>query len=157
LARVHDLLSQVSWEGASLAAVVKQTLAPHLAAGAGVERLTLDGPDVRLGPNAAVTLTMAFHELATNAAKYGALSATSGRVDVRWRGDSPDAARQIEIVWRESGGPPVTVPARRGFGSRFVERGLAREFDGSVNLEFARDGVCCRMLIPLSLKLRMAA
>ncbi len=157
LARVHDLLSQVSWEGASLAAVVRQTLAPHLVANNPVERLTLDGPDVRLGPNAAVTLTMAFHELATNAAKYGALSIEAGQVDVRWRADNLGAPSCVEIVWRESGGPPVVAPARRGFGSRFLERGLAREFDGDVELEFARDGVCCRMRMPLSVKLRMAA
>jgi PAS domain S-box-containing protein len=157
LARVHDLLSQVSWEGASLASVVHQTLAPHLADGDRIGRLTLGGPDIRLGPNAAVTLTMAFHELATNAAKYGALSAPAGQVDVQWRTDHPTAPGEVEIIWRESGGPPVAAPSRRGFGSRFVERGLAREFDGDVELDFLRDGVRCRMRIPLSVKMRMAA
>ncbi len=162
LARVHDLLSRVSWEGASLADVVQQTLAPHLAAGDRStpkrwERLVLGGPDIRLGPNAAITLTMAFHELATNAAKYGALSTETGQVEVVWRLDRPDAPRQVEIDWTESGGPPVVTPIRRGFGSRFVERGLAREFDGAVELEFAPGGVRCRMRMPLSLKLRMAA
>jgi PAS domain S-box-containing protein len=157
LARVHELLSQVSWEGASLGAVVGQTLAPHLAERERAERLDLGGPDIRLGPNAAVTLTMAFHELATNAAKYGALSVPAGRVEVQWRADQPAAPSKIEIIWRESGGPPVVAPSRRGFGSRFVERGLAREFDGAVQLEFAPEGVCCRMRIPLSVKMRMAA
>lgn len=157
LARVHDLLSRVSWEGASLEDVVQQTLAPYLAAGDHIGRVRLDGPDVRLGPNAAVTLTMAFHELATNAAKYGALSVDAGRVEVRWKADSPNAPSLVEINWRESGGPPVVMPSERGFGSRFVERGLAREFDGSVELQFASTGVRCRMRIPLSVKLRMAA
>jgi PAS domain S-box-containing protein len=157
LAGVHDLLSQVSWEGASLAAVVRETLAPHLGPGESAERLSLSGPDVRLGPNAAVTLTMAFHELATNAAKYGALSVGSGKVDVQWRANGASTPGEIEIQWRESGGPPVSVPVRRGFGTRFLERGMAREFDGIVVLDFAPDGVCCQMRMPLSVKLRMAA
>jgi two-component sensor histidine kinase len=100
---------------------------------------------------------MAFHELATNAAKYGALSVDSGRVEVHWRADLPETPSEIEIVWSERSGPPVVAPSRRGFGSRFVERGLAREFDGVVQLDFAPDGVCCRMRMPLSVKLRMAA
>lgn len=157
LARVHDLLSRVSWEGASLADVVSQTLAPHFVASNRGGRLSLDGPDVRLGPNAAVTLTMAFHELTTNAAKYGALSVDSGRVQVRWRADDLLSPRAIEITWREIGGPTVIPPARRGFGTRFIETGLAREFDGAVELEFNPEGVRCRMTIPLSLKFRMAA
>lgn len=156
LARVHDLLSQAAWEGASLADVVQRTLAPHIPA-TDVARLVIEGPDVRLGPNAAVTLAMAFHELATNAAKYGALSLDTGRVKVRWRADDPQAPHLIKLDWEESGGPPVAIPVRRGFGSRFIESGLAREFDGSVELDFAPGGVCCRMRIPLSVKLRMAA
>ena len=157
LARVHDLLSSIAWEGASLADVARQTLAPYLATGDDTRRLTLQGPEVKLGPNAAVTLTMAFHELATNAAKYGALSSHAGRVAVRWSADDPLSPTLLQIEWRETGGPPVVRPERRGFGSRFIERGLAREFDGQVDLDFAPEGVCCRMRMPLSHKLRMAA
>ncbi|QUD86085.1 HWE histidine kinase domain-containing protein [Phenylobacterium montanum] len=157
LARVHDLLSRISWEGASLADVVRQTLSPYVSASDQARVLNLEGPDVRLGPNAAVTLAMAFHELATNAAKYGALSAAKGRVTVRWSADDPRQPSLIEITWREAGGPPVVRPQRRGFGSRFIERGLAREFDGKVDLDFTPEGVCCRMRMPLSPKLRMAA
>jgi len=157
LSRVHDLLSHVSWVGASLADVVRQTLAPHLLSGERSSRLVLEGPDLALGPNAAVTLAMAFHELATNAAKYGAYSVETGRVEVRWQADDPKSPSLIEINWRELGGPRVEPPTRRGFGTRFVERGLAREFDGEVQLEFAPGGVRCQMRIPLSAKLRMAA
>ena len=156
LARVHDLLTKVAWEGASLAEVVSQTLAPHQAAGR-VGHFELNGPEVRLGPNAAITLTMAFHELATNAAKYGALSTANGHVHVTWRTDQDDDRTVVEITWREIGGPPVTAPTRRGFGSRFLERSLAREFDGQVILNFLPDGVSCRMILPLSIKLRLAA
>jgi two-component sensor histidine kinase len=157
LARIHDMLSSVSWKGAQLADVLQQTLAPHLAAEGYGDRIRLDGPFVHLGPNAAVTLTMAFHELATNAAKYGALSAAGGQVHVTWRADDPSAPRLIEIVWREVGGPEVVEPARRGFGTRFIERGVAREFDGTVDMAFGPTGLVCRLRIPLSLKLRMAA
>jgi PAS domain S-box-containing protein len=157
LASVHDLLSRVSWDGASLEDLIRQTQAPHLAAGDPTRRLTLDGPAVRLGPNAAITLAMAFHELATNAAKYGALSVEGGRVDVRWKVDDPSSPSMVEITWREVGGPPVVTPTRRGFGARFLERGLAREFDGAVKLDFSPGGVRCSIHIPLSVKLRMAA
>jgi two-component sensor histidine kinase len=157
LARIHDLLSSVSWKGAQLADVLQQTLAPHLATDGRGERIRLEGPPVQLGPNAAVTLTMAFHELATNAAKYGSLSVAGGQVQVRWASDDPQTPRQIDIEWREIGGPSVVEPARRGFGTRFIERGVAREFDGIVNLSFEPAGLICRLRIPLSLKFRMAA
>ncbi len=157
LARIHDLLSSVSWKGAPLADVLQQTLAPHIVTDGKGERLHLEGPNVQLGPNAAVTLTMAFHELATNAAKYGALSVEAGQVQVTWVSDDPVTPRFIDITWRETGGPTVAEPARRGFGSRFIERGVAREFDGVVTLDFLPTGVVCRLRIPLSLKLRMAA
>jgi len=157
LARVHDLLSSVSWRGAQLTDILQQTLAPHVAAEGQGERIRLEGPPVQLGPNAAVTLTMAFHELATNAAKYGALTAADGQVQVTWAADDPGAPRVIDIEWREIGGPAVTPPERRGFGTRFIERGVAREFDGTVYLSFEPTGLVCRMRIPLSLKLRMAA
>jgi two-component sensor histidine kinase len=78
-------------------------------------------------------------------------------VQVTWAADDPEAPRQIDIEWREIGGPPVAEPARRGFGTRFIERGVAREFDGLVNLSFEPTGLICRLRIPLSLKLRMAA
>jgi two-component sensor histidine kinase len=74
-------------------------------------------------------------------------------VEVRWRTDGP----VLEIIWRESGGPVVVAPERRSFGTRFLERGVAREFDGTVTLDFAPEGVCCKMRMPLSVKLRMAA
>lgn len=157
LARIHDLLSRVSWRGAQLEEILQQTVAPHVPEDGLGKRVSLDGPPVHLGPNAAVTLTMAFHELTTNAAKYGALSTASGRVEVTWRSDDPVEPRLIDILWREIGGPVVGEPQRRGFGTRFIERGVAHEFDGSAELEFAATGLACRLRIPLSLQLRLAA
>ncbi|MDQ0466762.1 PAS domain S-box-containing protein [Caulobacter ginsengisoli] len=156
LARAHDLLTEVAWEGASLTRVISRTLEPYVAQGQ-LDRISLTGPEVRLGPNAAVTLTMAFHELATNAGKYGSFSAVAGQVSVDWRVDSASSPPALEIDWREMGGPAVAPPSRRGFGSRFIEKGLAREFDGEVHLTFSPEGVCCRMRLPLSTKLRLAA
>jgi len=156
LAQAHDLLTEVAWEGASLNRVIGQTLAPYVAQGE-PDRISIAGPDVRLGPNAAVTLTMAFHELATNAGKYGSFSTADGQVDVKWRIDSSSDPTAVEIEWRELGGPKVEPPARRGFGSRFIETGLAREFDGEVRLVFGADGVCCHMRLPISTKLQLAA
>ena len=112
--------------------------------------MTYLGPDVRLGPNAAVTLNMAFHELATNAAKYGAFSTERGRIEVTWRIVRREAIDILDIVWTESGGPAVVPPQHRGFGSQFLQRALAREFDGEVDLQFTPSGLVCRMsLAPL--------
>jgi len=156
LSRAHDLLTEVAWEGALLKDVIARTLAPYMVDGHS-DRVHLSGPNVRLGPNAAVSLTMAFHELATNAAKYGALSVVGGRVQVDWSVDNPAEPAIVEIDWRESGGPPVSPPKRRGFGSRLVEKGLAREFDGQIELTFAREGLRCHMRLPLSRKMQLAA
>ena len=149
LARANDLLTGENWEGASLADVV---------AGASVAlggnepgRFTAEGPMVRLTPKAALSLSMALHELGTNAVKYGALSNDAGRVDVRWS-VAPERGRdRLRMEWRESGGPAVTPPARRGFGSRLVERGLAGEMGGTVQLLFEPSGVVCVIEAPVDL------
>ncbi|HET6969757.1 MAG TPA: HWE histidine kinase domain-containing protein [Phenylobacterium sp.] len=156
LSRAHDLLTEVAWEGASLKDVIGRTIAPYAADGQ-TDRLRLAGPNVRLNPNAAVSLAMAFHELATNAGKYGALSAAGGHVDIEWNVDSMTSPTVVEIDWRERGGPPVAPPTRRGFGSRLLETGLAREFDGKVELSFEPEGVRCHMRLPLSRKMQLAA
>ncbi|EJL34693.1 PAS domain S-box [Caulobacter sp. AP07] len=150
LARAHELLTEASWQGAALADVIDRTLKVHAPPGSGA-RVSLSGPAVRLGPNAAVTLNMAFHELATNAIKYGALSTPDGRVDVEWTAD----AGAITINWRESGGPKVAVPSRRGFGSRLIEQALAREMDGEARLVFLSEGLWCHLRLPLSAKLSL--
>jgi two-component sensor histidine kinase len=89
------------------------------------------------------------HELATNAAKYGALSAPGGKLAVTWAVNGAGEARRLKVHWREAGGPPVTPPSRRGFGSRLVERGITQELKGSVELDYAASGLRCLMEIPL--------
>ena len=107
---------------------------------------------MRLSPNAAVTLNMAFHELATNAAKYGALSTAEGRLEVCWTVDRTVEPPAVELFWNEHGGPPVAPPARRGFGTRLVEQGLARELDGEVELHYEPEGLQGKIRLPASHK-----
>lgn len=151
LARSHDMLSRSGWEGAPLRDVIERTLEPYTQDG-GAGRVSVNGAPVRLVPNAAVTLNLALHELATNAAKYGALSAPDGHVEVAWTlgRRARDNVPLVDIVWRERGGPPVRPPTRRGFGSRLLERALPREFGGEVTLDFAPEGVECCIRLPLA-------
>ena len=152
LARAHDLLTREGWRSAALAVVVRETLAPH---NGDVERVAVSGPEVRLVPGAAVALHMAFHELATNAAKHGALSAPDGRVEVRWSIARPpagaDAPPVLDIRWRERGGPPIGgPPARTGFGARLLERGLPQQLGGVARLRFSQGGIEFHLSVPLS-------
>ena len=156
LAGTHELLTEASWEGASLVDIVSRALAPHTT-GADGERVRIEGPSVMLGPTAAVTLHMALHELATNAAKFGALSSGNGRVEVSWRVVREGGSKAVEIDWRESGGPAVTQPLRRGFGSRLIEQGLARQLKADVRLDFSTEGVACHIRVALLNLSKLAA
>ena len=147
LSQTHNLLNQASWQSASLHDIVCAELAPHTHGDPG--RFSLAGQDVRLRPEAAVTLGMVFHELTTNAAKYGALSLPSGHVQVTWNVNTCAAERRIHLEWQEMHGPPVRVPRRKGFGSRLIERDLGRQLASEVRLEFLPEGVRCVMALPL--------
>jgi two-component sensor histidine kinase len=150
LAEAHNLLTDSNWEGASLRAMIERVLDPYQGAGGARYSFSGDGDnDIRVGPKAAVALVMALNELATNAAKYGALSRSGGRVNVAWllRGDA-DAPR-FELTWRESGGPPVKPPSREGFGTRLI-RGLSEDAAGAVSMDFARDGLIAVFELPLA-------
>jgi two-component sensor histidine kinase len=146
LSAQHDLLTMDNWEGASFEGVVRRALRPwreeeHA-------RFQVEGPAVHLDPKKALALGMAFHELATNAAKYGAFSNATGKVDVRWTLD-PDG-KQLRLRWEEKGGPPVAEPERRGFGLRLIEQGLAREISSPVKLEFHATGLICEWVMKLN-------
>ena len=147
LAKAHDVLTRENWEGASLRDIVEEALAAHRDARAA--RFAIAGPDVRLAPRAALAIAMALHELATNAAKYGALSNESGRVRLDWRVAAGGSGPALHLTWVEEGGPPVAPPARKGFGSRLIERGLAADLDGDVRLDFRAAGVVCTIEAPL--------
>ncbi len=141
LAEAHDLLTRENWEGAELHDVISRVAALH----GGPGRFDLSGPSIRLSPKSALSLSMALHELATNAIKYGALSTPEGRVRVSWALAPDPGAARLDLTWTESGGPPVAPPTRRGFGSRLIERGLAAELSGSAAIDFQPDGVVCRI------------
>ena len=147
LAKAHDVLTRENWEGAGLHDVLDESLAAHLTQ-AEQRRLWFDGPELKLLPRASLALSMAFHELATNAVKYGALSADEGRVDIAWSID--ETVGNFALDWVESGGPPVRAPQKRGFGSRLIERGLAQDLGGSVRLGFKPNGIVCAIRAPLT-------
>jgi PAS domain S-box-containing protein len=147
LSGAHNLLTEQSWQSASLREVVAQTLGRGCGADPG--RFEADGPDLALAPRTAVSIAMALHELCTNAMKYGALSSPEGRVSVRWRFGERDGEKRLLLEWEESGGPAVSAPSRRGFGTRMIERGLAAELAGTARIEFAPRGVICRVDAPL--------
>jgi PAS domain S-box-containing protein len=138
LSATHNLLTEENWVGASLERVVRDAT-EHLAGDAG--RFDVAGAPLRLAPRAALALAMALHELGTNAAKYGALAAESGRVSIAWTVDE----ERLRLEWRESGGPPVEAPTRRGFGSRLIERGLQADLDGAAALHFEPGGLRCEI------------
>ena len=143
LSHAHDLLTLSNWTGADFMDVVIKALSGF----AGVDRYKAVGPSVRLPPRAVAPLSMALHELATNASKYGSLSAEDGTVAVDWQFEP---ASILKINWIERGGPPVATPRRRGFGSRLIEQGLRYELDGEIDLDFSPSGLRCRMVIPLT-------
>jgi len=143
LAGAHDLLVTHAWEEVALRGVVETTIAPHDPGGA---RIAIDGPPLMLTSATAVAIAMAVHELLTNAAKYGALATASGRVDLRWQFDA--ASERLRMNWKEIGGPPVVIPAHRGFGIRFIERVLACEAGGDATVAFEEDGVRCCFQAP---------
>ncbi len=138
LAAAHNLLTRENWESADLREIMAQALQPFCADA----RCTLHGPSYRLEPRSAVSLTLAAHELATNAAKYGALSNDTGQIQVTWAPE-PEG---LEIIWRETGGPEVHAPERRGFGTRMLSRALAQDLGGSVELTFEPQGLVCRIV-----------
>jgi PAS domain S-box-containing protein len=141
LSRGHDILTRESWDGAELADIVASVVAAHGEA----ERFDIDGPAVRLAPKAALALSMALHELMTNAAKYGSLSAPEGQVRLTWRRSRVEAGERLQLRWEEIDGPPVVKPTRQGFGTRLITGGLARELGGSVVLDHRPAGVVCEI------------
>ncbi len=147
LSHAHDILTRQNWQGAPLVEIVEQAIAAHRA-DAG-QRFEIEGPHVWISTRQALALSMALHELCTNAAKYGALSNGGGRVRIKWAVAGLNGKRALRLEWSESGGPPVGPRTRTGFGSRLIERGLSRDLRGNVKLDFATTGVSCHIEAPL--------
>ena len=145
LSATHDLLTQSDWGSTPIDAVVRAELAPY--AQDSERALDISGPPVELAPNDALSLGLAIHELATNAAKYGALSVPAGQVAVTWRLITQDLAR---VEWAERGGPAVSQNVRkRGFGTELIEKIVAHELRNPVDLKFELEGVRCALILPV--------
>jgi PAS domain S-box-containing protein len=140
LTRTHELLTASEWQGASLRAVAEGELGPHTG------RASLSGPDLRLTPKAALLLALVLHELATNAAKYGALSCAAGRIELGWSVDEQDT---FVLRWCEKDGPPVEPADRRSFGRRLIEQAVVHDLRGRACLEFAPSGVRYELAVPI--------
>jgi two-component sensor histidine kinase len=139
LAETHNLLSQEKWQGSELQDVIARVLQPYLINNP--ERVRMFGPKVPLSPRIAVVLSMIVHEIATNAAKYGALSNDTGTVTLDWETIEEGDGRKLRLLWTEAGGPHVTAPVQRGFGSRLIERSARDQLGGEATIDFLPRGV----------------
>ncbi len=140
LARAHSLLAASRWNAVALRSLVQEELEPYALDGC---RMTFGGPELNLKPTAAQSLGLVIHELATNAAKYGALSLPGGRVELNWHQDGG----RLCIDWRESGGPPITPPASSGFGSALIHISIERQLNGELEFDWAPDGLKCHFAV----------
>jgi two-component sensor histidine kinase len=145
MGRANELLSEANWRNAEMHDIVRHALEPFQASGK--ERVHTSGPAVQLAPQCAVMMAMMLHELATNAAKYGALSNDAGRVDVEWTGT--DDRGRLRVTWRELGGPPVATNGRRGFGTTLIQKGLEGQLGGRAEMDFASSGLRCTLECPV--------
>jgi PAS domain S-box-containing protein len=145
MSRAHELLAKEHWLGADIGIILKEEMATFDPGNA----IEVGGPSVRLSPKAALSFALVAHELGTNASKYGALSSPGGKIAIRWRVDRDGAEPRLVLQWQESGGPKVTPPDERGFGSMLIERSIAYELDGDAKLEYRPEGLVCTISAPL--------
>jgi PAS domain S-box-containing protein len=146
LSRAHNELSERHWSDAELSQLLHFGLEPYLVKG----NVLFSGQAIHVPPRVALMLSMAVHELATNAAKYGALSSSDGRIEVSWVAKANGSAPRLQLCWREENGPPVAKPTHKGFGTRLLEHGIETELGGSALIEFAPSGVRCEIDVPLT-------
>ncbi len=147
LAEAHNLLSTAKWQGSDLHELVARVLQPYLLNNP--ERLRMSGPNVPISPRLAVILSMIVHEITTNAAKYGALSNDTGKVRLDWEVITEHTTPKLRLIWTEFGGPPVTAPVQRGFGSRLIERSARDQLGGEATVDFLPRGVVYTVLCAL--------
>ena len=150
LSKAHSLLGSKHWEAVGLHEIIDRILQPFGLNDRRAAHFSIKSDDVRLQPKAALTLAMVFHELATNAAKYGALSNDAvGKAEIAWQVESTPQGDRMRLRWQESDGPPVLPPGRKGFGSRLIGGGLAQDLDGEVHLDYDPGGVVCQIIMPI--------
>ena len=147
LSRSHDLLLADNWSGSGIADIVEQAIHPFGGTDSG--RINVSGPHCRLSSRTSLALSMAINELGTNAMKYGALSGEEGTVNIDWHFKSADEKSQLEFMWQETGGPEVSPPERKGFGTTLIERALASEMKGETAVEYLPSGVTFKCSFPV--------
>jgi PAS domain S-box-containing protein len=152
LSRSHDLLTHQNWEGAGLHDLIDAALEPFGVANSRAERFKAEGANIRLPPKATLALGIAFHELATNAVKYGALSNDVGTIRIAWDTEMQPGGERLILTWREKDGPVLARPTRKGFGSQVIERGLAHELKAKVSLDYLPGGLVCTIDLPVPRK-----
>jgi PAS domain S-box-containing protein len=145
MSRAHELLAGERWLGADIDTVIRQEARSFDVGGV----IRIGGPRLRLSPKAALSFALVIHELGTNASKYGALSLPAGRVDISWSVTRIEGELWMLLKWQESGGPPVSPPEERGFGSMLIERSIAYELGGDAQMDFLSDGLVCEIRAPL--------
>jgi two-component sensor histidine kinase len=145
LSRVHGALIE-SGESRDFAEIADLVLAPYRSSAP--ERILIEGPALRVSPQSAVPLALCLHELATNAAKYGALSAPDGRVSLTWARDEGEAGAAIRLRWVETGGPAVQPPSRRGYGTSFIKSAVTGGMAGTLDFQFRLEGLVCEFVVP---------
>jgi PAS domain S-box-containing protein len=148
LSSSHNLLAHENWDGAGLVDLVDAALEPFGAADGRADRFVITGSNIRLTPKAALALGIGLHELATNAVRYGALSTETGSIRIAWAIEPSAEGDRLILRWQEKDGPRIAAPARKGFGSQVIERGLAHELGAVVHLDFPTDGLVCTIDIP---------
>jgi len=153
LAASHDLLVRESWYGASLGELIRSQLGGYLDGSS--NQVSIDGPAIALKPEAAQNLGLALHELAVNAAKFGALSVPTGRVSITWRRRESSEGGALDLDWCERLGPKVKLRRKKGFGTMVIERNLARALDAEINMDFDPNGLHCHIVIPATQILAM--
>lgn len=146
LGRAHDLFIEANWEESSLHDVVETALAPYRT---GESRLVASGTRASIGSKQALSLALGLHELATNATKYGSLSQPGGQVDISWSIENNGGTSRFTFIWRETGGPPVSPPDKKGFGSVLIARVLKEDIAGTVDLIYESTGLMCRLTTDL--------
>jgi PAS domain S-box-containing protein len=149
LSRSHDLLTKENWTSAGLVDLLNDTLKPFAVADGQPQRIVIKGENIGFPPKAALALGIAFHELATNAVKYGALSNAVGSILIEWKIEAASEGSRLILNWQEKDGPLVSRPSRKGFGSRVIEGGLAQELGGTVHLDYRPAGLLCSMNVPV--------
>jgi len=149
MGRANGLLSEERWRNADMVELVESALEPFRAQDRAKDRVHISGPNLPVAAPSAVMISMMLHELATNAAKYGALSNDTGEVFIDWHTAGDNDGARVRLTWREIGGPSVTAPERTGFGTTLIQRGLTSQLGGSAEIEFAPDGLRCTLECPV--------